>query len=208
MSRFTTRICEHCAKTFKIETRKLLYDDNIGIRKRGIFCSYACHINHRVKTKNVDVICTQCGNKFTKKICNLSQTNNNFCTQSCAATYNNTHKTKGNRRSRLEKFVEQRIKETFPLLEYEANKKSIGSELDFYFPKLNFAIEINGIFHYEPIYGIEKFAQIQANDKLKLKQCEDKNITLIIHKDTIKYFNSKTSEHAWLEIKQIIEMHL
>ena len=40
------------------------------------------------------------------------------------------------------------------------NSTTISSELDFYFPQLKLAIEINGIVHYEPIYGSNKFDKI------------------------------------------------
>jgi len=60
------------------------------------------------------------------------------------------------------------------------SKEEIGSELDFYFPELKFAIELNGIFHYEPIYGEDKLERIQDNDKQKMLMCYEKGIELAI----------------------------
>ena len=76
-----------------------------------------------------------------------------FCNHSCAATYNITHKTVGTRRSKLEVWLESQLRELYPNLTLLPNDKTaINSELDFYFPELKLAFELNGIFHYEPIY--------------------------------------------------------
>ncbi len=40
------------------------------------------------------------------------------------------------------------------------------------------AIELNGILHYEPIYGEDKLSQIQTNDERKFKACVEKGIEL------------------------------
>lgn len=53
-------------------------------------------------------------------------------------------------------------------------------ELDFYFPELRFAIELNGIVHYEPIYGQDKFERIQNNDKQKMLRCLELGIELMV----------------------------
>lgn len=52
-------------------------------------------------------------------------------------------------------------------------------ELDFYLPEINLAIELNGITHYKPIYGQDKFLRQQRNDELKRKLCKKQGITLI-----------------------------
>ena len=69
---------------------------------------------------------------------------------------------------------------------YKRNRKIIKSpltgfylELDFYIPKLKLAIELNGITHYKPVYGKEKFERQQRNDALKRELCKEKGITLI-----------------------------
>lgn len=66
----------------------------------------------------------------------------------------------------MEEFIGKQIQEHFPNLKFIANgKEIIGSELDFYFPTLRLAIELNGIFHYEPIYGKDKLKKIVQNDQ-------------------------------------------
>ena len=81
------------------------------------------------------------------------------------------------------------------------NKEVIGSELDIYIPSLKLAFEIQGIFHYEPIFGQEKLDQIQKNDLEKIQRCEELNIKLIhIDTRTQKRFTEKSSEKYLKEI--------
>lgn len=104
-----------------------------------------------------------------------------FCSQSCSATYHNTHKTKGIRRSKLEAWLEIQLNQLFPDLEiHYCRKDAINSELDIYFPSLKLAFELNGIFHYEPIYGQDKLSQIQNNDDRKFQACLEQGIELCI----------------------------
>jgi hypothetical protein len=100
---------------------------------------------------------------------------------SCAATYNNTHKTVGSRRSKLEIWLESELHRLYPDLEIYFNDKSaIGSELDIYIPLLTLAFELNGIFHYEPIHGTNKLESIQSNDGRKFAACCEHNISLCV----------------------------
>jgi hypothetical protein len=50
----------------------------------------------------------------------------------------------------------------------------------FYIPEIKLAFELNGIFHYEPIYGTEKLNQIQNNDNRKFQACLEKEIELCV----------------------------
>ena len=122
-------------------------------------------------------------------------------------TYNNCHKTKGIRRSKLEVYLENHLKLMYPDLEILFNDKTtINSELDIYIPSLNLAFELNGIFHYEPIHGKEKLYQIQNNDKQKLQACLKNNINLrIINCSQHKYITNKTCEKYLNLIIKIIQ---
>ena len=65
----------------------------------------------------------------------------------------------------MEVYLEEQIRKNYSSLELLCNDKTtINSELDFYFPGLKLAIELNGILHFEPIYGDKKLDQIQNND--------------------------------------------
>jgi len=57
------------------------------------------------------------------------------------------------------------------------------------------AFELNGIFHYEPIYGQNKLNQIQNNDNRKFQACLENNIELcIIDTSSQTYFKPKTAQ--------------
>jgi hypothetical protein len=119
-----------------------------------------------------------------------------FCSSSCAATYNNTHKTQGYRRSKLEVWLEDQLKLMYPDLEIHFNHKDIiNSELDIYIPSLKIAFELNGIFHYEIIYSSDQLTKIQNNDNRKYQACIDKGISLcVIDTSKQKQFKEKTSK--------------
>ena len=55
-------------------------------------------------------------------------------------------------------------------------------ELDFYFPEIKFAVEINGIMHYEPVYGEDVLAAQKARDKRKKDRCKKLGIQLRVVK--------------------------
>jgi len=171
--------------------------------KRGYnhFCSRECGFKNHTSEGTSKVICRNCDNVFTKHNSEILKSTNNFCSKSCAATYNNKNKSYGIRRSKLEIHIENKIKSEFPHISFVSNcKKIIGSELDLYFPSLNLAIEINGPLHYEPIYGEEKLLQIQANDKLKINACSDANIKLVTV-DNLQTFSKTYSNKCWKTIK-------
>ena len=169
------------------------------------FCSKKCQMNFQ--GVRLDVECKQCGKQFSKEENQVIKTKNNFCTRSCAASYNNTHKSYGTKRSKLEAYLEEQIREQYPHLELICNQKTaIESELDFYFPQLRFAIELNGITHYEPIYGEDKFEKIQNNDKRKVFACYEKGIELaIVDSSTCSYLNESAKDKYKNLIFELLE---
>lgn len=175
-------------------------------RKGPKFCSKKC-LSFFNKTLYPEVCCLNCNKIFHKYQKELNKTPNSFCSRSCAATYNNTHKTKGTRRSKLEKWLEMKLNELYPNLEIHYSRKdAINSELDIYIPSLKLAFELNGIFHYEPIYGCEKLQQIQNNDNRKFQACLEQGIELcIIDSSKQKYFKESTCLPFLDIITEIIE---
>lgn len=154
------------------------------------------------------VSCTVCSKTFsrTKAQIRQSKSGRQFCSQSCAATYNNAHKTTGTRRSKLEVYLEQQLRTELPSLELICNgKDAIGSELDFYFPQLRLAIEFNGIFHYEPIYGTDKLERIQTNDQQKSIACLAAGIEFCtIDTSTVKRITQVVKERYWNIVKNLV----
>lgn len=171
------------------------------------YCSHTCHNKSRIK--NNQVACDECGKLFLKNLFQIIKTKHNFCTKSCSATYQNKHKIIGIRRSKLEKFIEQQISQYFPQTKCLFNDHTaIGSELDIYLSDLKLAIQINGITHYQPIYGQKKFDKIKNGDFCKRIQCDLHHIKLFeidVSRDT--NFD-KTKNSRWNEIKSIIDLNL
>jgi hypothetical protein len=86
--------------------------------------------------------------------------------------------------------------------------------LDFYFPELRFAIELNGITHYEPIYGEDKFEKIKnsfdyllnlpiASLTLKHAQKHEKDLEEL--RKTIAVLEAKTPTDLWLDELSLVK---
>lgn len=173
-----------------------------------IYCSHKCAAQAAITKQKVE--CLQCKIMFEKLPNQIKNSPNHFCSRSCAAKYNNTHKIKGNRRSKLEAWLEIQLTSQLPNLKILFNSKEvINAELDIYVPSLNLAFELNGIFHYEPIYGVEKLASIQNNDNRKFQACIERGIELvIIDVSRENYFKEKSSKKYFDIIKSIISEKL
>ena len=88
-------------------------------------------------------------------------------------------------------------------------KDVINSELDFYFPELKLAVELNGIFHYEPIYGEEKLSQIQNNDTRKFQACLERGIELcIVDSSKCKYLKQSAKDEFYNIFKSLLDLKL
>jgi len=201
--------CVICGKTYYSMKRVILRAIRGETKKhKSTYCSNMCQASHKRK----EVKCENCGKITTKTLGEVkkSKTNRFFCSRSCSGTYNNRHKTKGTRRSKLENYIEIKLGEIFHNLDIKYNEKNvIGSELDVYVPSLNIAFELSGIFHYEPIFGKNKLISIQENDKHKSKACYDARIDLcVIDTSGQKYFKESTSKKYLDIIVNIINERL
>lgn len=186
--------CYHCNKTFFLTKHRIKDALNPNEKTKGNYCSEKC--GFLAKITKQELFCTNCNKLIKKCPKDIKKSKNHFCSSSCAATYNNLHKIKGNCRSKLEQYLEIQLKLLYPnLLILFNNKEIINSELDIYIPELKLAFELNGIFHYEPIYGQEKLNQILNNDNRKFQACIEKGIELCtIDTSQQNYFKIKTSQ--------------
>lgn len=209
--------CYYCAKTFFLTARVIknhLHKNNKYGINGGRFCSRACSsTNQEIK---VELICTQCKLSIKRKKSTVEHTqkrSNNwmpFCSKSCSCTYKNLHKTTGFRRSKLEVWLEVQLCNQYSNVEILFNKKHIiNSELDIYIPSLKLAFELNGIVHYEPIYGSEKLSSIKNNDNRKFQACLENQIELVII-DTSQetYFKESKGKKYFDIITSIINQKL
>lgn len=194
--------CKNCGK----ETNKSVNRYNESIKKGwNFFCSKVCRYNFQEKGKEFS--CAQCSKIIVKTPAQIRQTKTNvFCSKSCAAQFNNRHKKTGTRRSKLEIYLEQKIKSRFSELKLFCNsKKPIGLELDFYFPDLKLAVEINGFLHYKAIFGLEKLNRIQELDRDKALKCKSKGIYLfIIDVSNEPHLTQTIKLKHWKTLKKLI----
>ena len=203
-------VCKICSEAF---TNNKIYSNHVRWKHKEISqtscpdCGqivmshhYKKHVIGCQKLLTAQKHCKECNAAITVKY-------NQFCNRSCSAIYNNTHKTHGTRRSKLEHWLEDQLTILYPSLEIHFNRKdAINSELDFYFPSLKLAFELNGIFHYEPIYGADKLLRTQNNDNRKFQACIEQGIELcIIDSSNQKYFKTATSQKYLDIIINVIE---
>lgn len=200
--------CDVCGTITK-RIKKHFFDKKKNNSKYD-FCSHKCQA--KIQNTKVSCVCLNCGKEFyrQKKELERSKNGNHFCSRSCMAYYNNSHKDYGYRRSKFEIYTEEILRNKFPNLEIIFNNSSvIGYELDIYIPSLKLAFEINGIFHYKPIFGEYKFQRTQEIDKAKLNECEVQGIQLIvIDISSISKFSEDIANSFIQDIITIVERNL
>lgn len=205
MNVMITHSCDYCNTKFE-RPRKQSWKYLVG-ESNNVFCSRLCSQKHQLS--KISVQCSNCRTPLKKKPSQAkrSKSGNHFCSKSCSAIYNNAHKSVGTRVSKLEKWLQQELLTLYPNLIFKFNsKEEINSELDIYIPEYNLAFELNGIFHYEPIYGQDKLESIQNNDQRKFQACFESNIELcIIDTSGQKYFKPKNSKKFLDIITNIID---
>jgi len=202
--------CKYCEKIFYKSKHYIQTADIESRRENYDFCGNLCRAKYQFKGHRVDFNCEQCGKPASKTLSDYKKTKHHFCSQSCSATYHNQRKQTGIRRSKFEVWVEEQLVSLYPNLEFHFNRKdTILSELDIYIPELKLAFEINGIFHYEPIFGQDKLNRIQKNEKGKFAACIENGISLcIIDISTLKYFKVSRGQKFLDIITTIIDQTL
>lgn len=201
-------LCTNCNKPIQFKNYRHYCDkiNKINLRHHKPFCSINCSNEYKRQYTNKG-ICDYCGKEFIRpNVYGDKRQNHVFCSQSCSAKYFNSHKEFGYRKSKAETWIVNQLKKDYPTLNIiENNVDILGKELDIYIPQLNIAFEINGIIHYKPIYGEEKFEKIKYNDKIKKELCENKNILLTtIDISDIKSFKEDKIISKYNYIKNLI----
>jgi hypothetical protein len=198
--------CKNCGRSALKSISR--YNESL---KNGwnFFCSRTCRYGYQEKGRETQ--CAHCQKPVRKTPAEIRKTKRHvFCSKSCAASFNNRHKEHGCRRSRLERYIEQRLNQEFGDLVFTCNGLDIiGAELDFYFPELNLAVEVNGIMHYKPIYGLAKLKQIQDSDQHKAMFCRKQKIKLkIIDVSREVSYTKSMREKYWKVVKKLVASRL
>lgn len=197
--------CETCHIVFYSSKRSFLSKHRPF---KGNFCGKKrCKVILATET----LICSQCKTPFPRSTNRVNRFqrklgNQPFCSLSCCATYNNQHKTKGNNVSKLEKWLQEQLTVSYPNIQFQFNHRdAIKAELDIYLPDFKLAFELNGIFHYEPVFGQKSLKQRQNNDQRKMLACAEQGISLcVIDTSKQKMFKPSTSIIYLDIIKDII----
>lgn len=173
-------------------------------RNNKFFCDRTCLGKQKASKKSV--VCAHCRATFWKFPNQIRKTKNNFCSKSCAGTYNNKHKSHGIRRSKLEFYIESKLRTEFPSIGFLYNSKAvIDSELDIYCPKAQCAVQINGIMHYQPIYGQDKLDNTMRLDEQKREKCKELGIHLLeVDCSLQKRFDEQSADVYWQTIRQFL----
>lgn len=202
--------CEHCNKTFySVKSQIQATIVNPKKSNKNKYCSKKCLF---LSMKNeVTKPCGFCGISVSRDLGDFKKSKSGllFCNQSCSAKYTNSHKKNGTRVSKLEIWLSKKLKDLYPNFDFKFNKTdAINAELDIYIPELKLAFELNGIFHYEPVFGQDKLVKTKNNDERKFQACVEKNISLCVV-DTSKQIRfTEKSSFLYLDIIQkVIEKH-
>ena len=89
----------------------------------GLYCSQDCAALAR---RTITIVpCAECKTPVRRQRHIRSRSDRRFCNSSCAASYNNKHKTHGYRRSKLEEHLEECLRAEYPNLELLCNNKEV-----------------------------------------------------------------------------------
>lgn len=208
--------CEICKSTFHKKKHYALRGLK-GTRNYSA-CSKECWrqvLKNRKPKQYITLICEWCQKSFSRhlslyKKSNVKLNKKCFCSQSCVASWQSKNTKGKSLRSKLEIWIEAELKKRFSSLNIIFNeRKAVNGELDIYIPSLNLAIEINGIYHYEPIYGDFNLSIRQSKDRIKKEDCLMKHIDLfVVDARQFSKLNGKIEKEVLHQISKKISENL
>lgn len=151
-----------------------IYNLNIYAKKNNMNCEvldWKRKINMK-NGNNIDILCKcNCGNTFWINYGYWKESK----TDKCSECLNN--------KSKYERMVEDYLVEL--RVEYETQKRFKDCKdkkalpFDFYLPKYNILIEVDGEQHYEECHSRGDFETLRIHDKIKDDYCKNNNIQLL-----------------------------
>ena len=202
----------------------LKYASQIRVSNNLHFCNAVCNglfNTGKQIAERIELTCTKCKKLFYRRkgLIELLKTyrsnKNPYCSRKCSDNrYQKNrflrkyqplakYKLKSRGKSYLEYFLEEKLRIDFPDLKFISNGRYKDFELDFYFPDLLLAIEINGIFHYKPIHGDKILFRIQERDVLRKQICINHHVDLQII-PVLESTTAKTIKEKYWDIFQNI----
>lgn len=212
--------CNYCSKSFlKYASQQRVTNNCLN------FCNSICTAKYREEhVEKQELFCELCGTSFLrtlsriKRYSRLPNYNRHYCSRTCARKSNGLgrftclpqqiRKRRTRSRSLLELFIEKQIQLEFPNLPLICCGKYKLFELDFYFPSLLLAIEINGPTHYSPIYGNKVLTNVQNRDLLRSELCKSRNVKLEIIPVMSDTRPITKRNNYWNTIKDIIFLRI
>lgn len=83
--------CQYCKTIFSTAKKNVL--SSFKYKNKIVqFCSQKCSVGNRSGRNTEDVNCLQCNKEFSKTLSEIKKSKNHFCSQSCAATFNNKNR--------------------------------------------------------------------------------------------------------------------
>ena len=197
--------CENCLCTFYKTKKEIGYF--LAKKKRysenwGRYCSSKCWGEALRKSNRKTINCKNCNKEIDLTYYRLAWSENHFCSNSCCAKFNNPNRKKKGK-SKIEYWLNDQLIKKYPNLNFIFNDRKVldGLELDIYIPSLSIGFELNGVFHYEPVFGYKQLNNQVSRDCKKAYLCMQKKINLcVIDITSLTYFK----EHKCLKFLQII----
>lgn len=140
-------------------------------------------------TKNLQITCPECGDVFITSLRNFTQHGGQLCDK--------CRRTKSVGESKIAIYLKER-NISFEREKWFSDCRDIHPlPFDFYIQDLNCIIEFDGIHHFAPIYGEDRFLTMQYHDWTKNEYCRKHNIKMI----RIPYWDID-------KVKEILDLNL
>jgi len=188
--------CEECGGEFN-STKKYIRRA-LGITKhpRKPSLKYCCRKCQSIGRRTGEYLkCEECGGELyrNRNEINDNKTGKFYCSNKCKGINWNKNKNYGFNRSKIEIWIEENIKNKYDFEILFNDRELLRYEIDIYIPSLKIAFELNGIFHYESIFGEEKLKITKSKDLFKINECNNMGIELFVIDITdVKNFNKKS----------------